>query len=165
VTGLFGYLEMMQDHDLDPEVRQYVEKCLTFTRTIQSQIAFTKMVDDIRNKSLSWQYAERMITHVLEGYHIGSIICRIHLEGLYLYADPILEKVIFTLIENSIRHGDHVSRISFSYHTDGAACIFVYEDDGTGIPMMRKRRYSDKGMENTPVLGCFWFGRFWLSAI
>ncbi len=155
VTGLFGYLEMMQDHDLDPEVRQYVEKCLTFTRTIQSQIAFTKMVDDIRNKSLSWQYAERMITHVLEGYHIGSIICRIHLEGLYLYADPILEKVIFTLIENSIRHGDHVSRISFSYHTDGAACIFVYEDDGTGIPDDEKEKIFRQGYGKHTGLGLF----------
>jgi len=155
VTGLFGYLELMQEHELDPEVRQYVEKCLSFTRTIQSQIAFTKLVDDIRNKSLSWQYAERMVTHVLEGYHIGTIICQIQLKGLYLYADPILEKVIFTLIENSIRHGEHVSRISFSYHFDNGTCIFVYEDNGTGIPDDEKEKIFRQGYGKHTGLGLF----------
>jgi PAS domain S-box len=67
VTALLGYLELVADHDLDPDIQQYIKKCLSCTTTIRSQIAFTKLVDDIRNKSLMWQYAERMITHVLEG--------------------------------------------------------------------------------------------------
>lgn len=155
VTALLGYLELMQDCDLDPQIGSYIEKCLSSTKTIQSQIAFTKLVDDIRNKSLSWQYAQRMITHVLEGFYIGPISCQVDLKGLFLYADPILEKVIFTLIENSIRHGDQVTRIAFSYHHTHGDCIFVYEDDGSGIPDDEKEKIFRQGYGKHTGLGLF----------
>jgi len=155
VTALLGYLELVADHDLDPDIQQYIKKCLSCTTTIRSQIAFTKLVDDIRNKSLMWQYAERMITHVLEGYSIGQITCQVDLKGLYLYADPILEKVIFTLIENSIRHGENVTRIAFSYRIDDGDCIFVYEDDGSGIPDDEKEKIFRQGYGKHTGLGLF----------
>ncbi|OQA54471.1 MAG: putative diguanylate cyclase [Euryarchaeota archaeon ADurb.Bin294] len=155
VTALLGYLELLADHDLDPDIQQYIKKCLSCTTTIRSQIAFTKLVDDIRNKSLMWQYAERMITHVLEGYSIGQITCQVDLKGLYLYADPILEKVIFTLIENSIRHGENVTRIAFSYRIDDGDCIFVYEDDGSGIPDDEKENIFRQGYGKHTGLGLF----------
>ncbi len=155
VTALLGYLELMQDYDLDPDISQYIAKCLSCSRTIQSQIGFTKLVDDIRNKSLFWQYAERMITHVLEGFSISPITCQVDLKGLYLYADPILEKVIFTLIENSIRHGENVTRIGFFYQTDDGDCVFVYEDDGSGIPDDEKEKIFRQGYGKHTGLGLF----------
>jgi len=155
VTGLLGYLELLQDNIPDKPERDYIEKCLSFTKTIQSQIAFTKLVDDIRIKSLSWQYAEQMVQRVLLGYQTESISCQVDLEGLYLFADPILEKVIFTLIENSVRHGEHVSHIHFSYQITDNDCVFVCEDDGSGIPGDEKEKIFGQGYGKHTGLGLF----------
>ena len=34
--------------------------------------------------------------------------------GLSIYADPLISKVYYNLIENAIRHGGHVTAISFA---------------------------------------------------
>lgn len=155
VTGLLGYLELLEDTVPDESDKGYIKRCLSITNTIRSQIAFTKLVDDIRIKSLSWQYAQQMVERVLKGYHIAPVTCQTELSGLYLFADPILEKVIFTLIENSIRHGEHVSTIRFSFITDEQRCIFLYEDDGAGIPDDEKESIFDQGYGKHTGLGLF----------
>jgi PAS domain S-box-containing protein len=155
VAALLGYLEMMHDQDLIEETQRYIEKCLACTKTIQSQIAFTKLVDDIRNKSLSWQYTEHMVTRVLRNIAMGAITCHMHVCGLYLYADPIFEKVIYALVENSLRHGEHVSSMVFSYQIDGEECIFVFEDNGIGIPDDEKEKIFRQGYGKNTGLGLF----------
>jgi PAS domain S-box-containing protein len=155
VTGLLGYLELLYDTVPEDPQHMYIQKCLDFTNTIESQIGFTKLVDEIRSNSLSWQYTERMVTHVLHGFAIGEITCQVDLNGLYLYADPILEKVIFTLIENSIRHGGQVSHIHFSFQIVHDTCIFLYEDDGSGIPVDEKEKIFQQGYGKHTGLGLF----------
>ena len=59
---------------------------------------------------------------------------------LEIFADPLLEKVCQRLFENSVKHGDHVTRIRV-WHTvtpDGATIFF--EDDGIGIPQEKKQQ-------------------------
>ena len=62
-------------------------------------------------------------------------------ENLEIFADPLVEKVCQRLFENSVKHGDHVTRIRV-WHTatpeEGVTIIF--EDDGTGIPQELKEQ-------------------------
>jgi len=53
---------------------------------------------------------------------------------LFIYADPLLEKVFYNLVENSIRHGENLTRISFSVETVDDTARIVYTDDGCGVP-------------------------------
>jgi len=41
-----------------------------------------------------------------------------------IFTDPLLEKAVYNLIENSLRHGERVTEIRI---------IFSVEDDGNGI--------------------------------
>ena len=69
---------------------------------------------------------------------IGNIQHSLETENLEIFADPLLEKVCQRLFENSVKHGDHVTRIRV-WHTaspDGATIFF--EDDGIGIPADKK---------------------------
>jgi K+-sensing histidine kinase KdpD len=58
-------------------------------------------------------------------------------------------------MDNAIRHGDHVSRISFSYLLDAASMILVCEDNGAGIPEGDKQSIFTKGFGRDSGLGLF----------
>jgi hypothetical protein len=53
--------------------------------------------------------------------------------GLSVYADAMLEKVFYNLIDNTLRHGGKVSRISLEYEELPDRLALIYRDDGVGI--------------------------------
>ena len=54
-------------------------------------------------------------------------------EELDLFCDPMLMKVFHQLIDNSLRHGKTVSRISLQWRSEGGNATILYEDNGCGI--------------------------------
>jgi signal transduction histidine kinase len=77
------------------------------------------------------------------------------LEGLELWADPMLEKVFINLIDNAIRHGDHVKVISFSHRLSGKDLKIVIQDDGVGISPEEKEKIFERGYGKNTGLGLF----------
>lgn len=60
--------------------------------------------------------------------------------GLTVRADSLLQQLFYNLVDNSLRHGEHVTKISLSYE-DSTDCIrLVYEDNGVGVPDANKKR-------------------------
>ena len=53
--------------------------------------------------------------------------------GIEVYADPMLEKVFFNLLDNSIRHGQHVTEIRVSSCRSPEGLKILWEDNGIGI--------------------------------
>jgi len=73
-----------------------------------------------------------------------------------VYGDPMLEKVFGNLVDNSLRHGEHVTQISFSYQKSAnkELCI-IYEDNGTGVSAEDKERIFHKGFGKNTGFGLF----------
>ena len=71
----------------------------------------------------------------------------------------MLEKVMYNLVENSVRHGQGLSSIRLSCYEESVTMIILYEDDGGVLPLMRKRRSLRNDLERTPVSGYFLSGR------
>ena len=64
----------------------------------------------------------------------AGVRVRMDLGDLEIYADPMVKKVFYNLIDNAVRHGGKVTEIRFSCAKSGQALAIVCEDDGTGIP-------------------------------
>ena len=84
-----------------------------------------------------------------------SITVSSDLGGLEIYADPMISRVFYNLIDNAIRHGGHVTRIAFSCHPEGDSMIVVCEDDGVGIAPGDKDQIFAKGFGRDSGLGLF----------
>ncbi len=73
------------------------------------------------------------------------------LGDLEIYADPLLQKVFYNLIENALRHGGAVTRIGVSAEPAGKDLVLVFEDDGVGVPegkkeqIFRREHYANTG--------------------
>lgn len=67
----------------------------------------------------------------------------------------MIEKVFYNLIDNALRHGEHITRIALSYHLSDEALVIACEDDGVGIPEQDKEHIFTKGFGRDSGLGLF----------
>jgi len=72
-----------------------------------------------------------------------------------IFADPLIGKVFYNLMENSLRHGDHVTRMSFSVQETGNGITVIYCDNGAGIAAEDKKKLFLKGFGKHTGLGLF----------
>jgi len=134
LTLILGYLELMQEQYLDPQLQKYIAADLRAARTIQKQIMFTKEYQDIGSQSPKWFNLNSVILSAAAGLSLAPIQLSVDCDQFEIYADPLLEKVFYTLLENAIRHGKKVTDIVFSCCEQENGLMVIYEDNGEGIP-------------------------------
>ncbi|WP_214084382.1 HAMP domain-containing sensor histidine kinase [Methanoculleus sp.] len=161
LAALLGYLEITQ-MDLeagrlpaDPTLVRYVANELQAARTIQRQIEFTRFYQDIGVKEAEWHDAGALIRQVARELPLSEVTVDVGVAGLQIYADPLIGRVFYNLMENSIRHGGSISRLSFSSSGAPGGLVIVYTDDGGGIPAADKEKIFRKGFGKNTGLGLF----------
>ena len=75
--------------------------------------------------------------------------------GLEIFADPLLIKVVYNLIDNALRHGGSVSTIRFLDEKSGDDLVLVAEDDGEGVRVQDKQKIFSKGFGKNTGFGLF----------
>jgi len=139
ITSLNGYLERMKTQTDDPLLLTYIHKEERGIDTMRNLLAFTESYQNVGMASPAWQDVSSAIRRSAELQDLNNVTIYMECEGLELHADPMLEKVFFSLIENATRYGGSLSRISFSYKEDNnGELLLICEDDGAGVPPDRK---------------------------
>jgi signal transduction histidine kinase len=118
-------------------------------------VEFTRFYQDIGVKAPEWQDLETVFSRArsqiaLEGIAVESATGRYQ-----VYADPLIEKVFYNMLENSLRHGEHVTSIRLSAQENTASLHVVYEDDGAGVPSEIKEKLFQRGFGKHTGLGLF----------
>jgi len=72
-----------------------------------------------------------------------------------VYADPLLEKVFYNLVDNAIRYGERITTIRFSSEGTESGLSIICEDDGAGIPCEEKQRIFERGVGKNTGMGLF----------
>ncbi|MDD1725180.1 MAG: ATP-binding protein [Methanospirillum sp.] len=67
----------------------------------------------------------------------------------------MLEKVFYNLLDNSIRHGKHVSNMRISASREGDNLLVVWEDNGEGVADEDKDLIFERGYGNNTGFGLF----------
>ena len=66
-------------------------------------------------------------------------------EGLTVTADSLLRQLFYNLIDDSLKHGEHVTKIRIYCKNQGNSHKIVYEDDGVGIEDSEKQKIFIEG--------------------
>jgi len=141
---LFGYLGLARDSDLDPITHEYIENAYQSSLNIERQIAFTRDYEDIGVHSPVWQDINAVLRKVIVHFPTIEIQILVEISGIEVYADPLLEKVFFNLIDNANRYGETLTRVRFSGFEGGDGYTIVCEDDGVGIPVELKSKIFNR---------------------
>ncbi|MCA1917265.1 MAG: hypothetical protein LDL35_12845 [Methanospirillum hungatei] len=86
---------------------------------MQGQINFTREYQEIGSSEAIWVNPMELFLKQ-ESFFSGAGISFLAIPSeIYVFADPLFEKVIYNRIDNSIRDGMHVSRICLSVWING----------------------------------------------
>jgi signal transduction histidine kinase len=85
----------------------------------------------------------------------ATILLSTEVQGISVFADPMLEKVFFNLLDNAIRHGGRVTGIRVSSRREGSDLVVVWEDNGIGITADEKDHIFERGFGKNTGLGMF----------
>lgn len=135
LTILTGHLEIMKEKYQDPAIQQFLEIEMRAAKNIECQIMFTRDYQDIGSQAPRWFDLKSVLFKAQESVPLASISFTVQCERIEIYADPLFERVFYTLFENTIRHGGNVTTIGISCHESNSRLIIFYEDDGVGIPV------------------------------
>ena len=134
LTAILGYLDMMKVKFPDPSLQDYIDKQIHAAQNIRTQIMFTKDYQDIGIRSPGWFNVRKIILANAADLPLSDVTLNIHFNNLEVYADPLIDKVFYTLLENTLRHGKNVTRIEISCDTEKERLVITYTDNGEGIP-------------------------------
>jgi PAS domain S-box-containing protein len=152
ITVILGYLSLAETTSTDPVLSDYFRKMNSATIAIKSQIEFTRIYQDVGTTEPQWQDLENIVSQL----SVPAIISlNSDIQGIEFYADTMLEKVFFNLLDNSIRHGQHVTEISVSSNQSGDGLTVVWEDNGVGVAADQKEKIFERGFGKNTGLGLF----------
>ena len=152
VMVILGYVALARVDAVDPAMDEYLREIESATKTIRSQIEFTRVYQDLGSHEPQWQEIEEIIPRadVPRGIRLDT-----DLSGVFVYADPMLPKVFFNLLDNSVKHGDRVTCITISQEPRGDGMVIVWEDNGAGVVTSEKTRIFERGVGKNTGLGLF----------
>ncbi len=154
---LDGYVGMAKSYatgqDRIIETLQKGEKAI---RLLRGTIAYSKDYQDMGVTPPGWQNVKRTMLFGLSHLPISEIKHSLETENLEVFADPLLEKAYQRLFENSLAHGDHVSRVRVWHTVTPDGVNLVFEDNGVGIPVeMKEQIFLHDEDTRTSVRGLF----------
>jgi len=155
LTALLGYQEISREMTSDPDLLEIMKKEGNAAQAIRKQIEFTRNYQDIGVYAPVWHNLEENFQKVKNSFYTDSITLHSNLSNHEIYADPLFPLICHNLLDNSIRHGKHVKNVWFLSEERNDELIFVYLDDGIGIPDMSKARIFQKGYGKHTGMGLF----------
>ena len=145
ITAVTGYLDLMNTTVTDPGLRGFIQPALLASENIENYIRFSKEYQEIGIRSPGWFPIRNLIVSSTAGLPLDPVRLVIDIRNLEIFADPLLEKVFYTFIENALRHGKGMTQIRFSSQKSGTSLVIVCEDDGPGVPPQFKEKIFDRG--------------------
>jgi len=157
LTVLSGYLELSKRSLADPAaMATFVAREEKAASAIARQISFTKDYEDLGVKSAVWQDVSALVRSAVAALQMQNIGVDIRCSGLEVFADPLLEKVFYNLIDNSLHYGgEKITAIHITAEEQGGDLRIICEDDGDGISAEDKMQLFRKGFGKHTGLGLF----------
>jgi PAS domain S-box-containing protein len=144
IQVLLFYIDEIEHTSHDSQDQQKIDKINVAVRNIERQITFTRDYQDIGMSSPIWQDIKTTIIKALRSLQIEPIVANIDIGDVQIFADPLLGKVFYNIIDNAKRYGETITQISFSAHMASNGLVISIEDDGVGIPVDKKKRIFNR---------------------
>ncbi len=155
INSLQGYIGILKKQNADPGNADMLAKIKKIGDVILRQIIFTRDYQNVGAEPPRWILVRDTLKSLLRTLDLESVRLTIDTGDLEIYADPLIEKVFFNLIDNSLRHGGTVRKIRISYEKEDGDLILVYEDDGAGVPDEDKENIFTRGFGKNTGYGLF----------
>ncbi|MGA9085651.1 MAG: PAS domain S-box protein [Methanoregula sp.] len=151
---LNGYIDLLHMTVPDPSFEDHFSHIMEASSRITTMIRFTKEYEEIGVHAALWQDLHALMNSAVKGATLGQVTLKNDLPAsTEVFADPLIVKVFFNLIDNALRHGNRTTTIRFSFEAGNGHGIIVCEDDGSGVPEENKEKIFTRGFGKNTGLG------------
>ena len=155
LTAIVAANDLVRLKVTDPMIIEHLNRQAQLLTQIQQQVAFARDYECLGMGEPVWHDLDTLIKTNAEQIIPNTIRMEISTQNLQIYADPLFEKVIYNLLDNSIRHGKSVTIIRFFIKFDRDGLTFICEDNGGGIAPDEKERIFERGFGKNTGFGLF----------
>jgi PAS domain S-box-containing protein len=134
ITAIVMYVSLAEEMVKDTALLEHLQKIEQSTQMIQKQIRFARDYQDIGLSAPQWQNVDITIRNAITGLDLGAVRVEQDVGNLEIYADLLLERVFYTIVDNALRHGQKATKIRFSAQETREGLTIFCQDDGVGVP-------------------------------
>jgi polar amino acid transport system substrate-binding protein len=150
---LKGHLDLAMKGVQDPVTVSRMVKMDRAVDNISAQISFTKDYQELGAAAPRWQKVSELVADHVRALDIHEPAVCERGRNLELFADPMLGKVFYNLLEDSVKYGGkNISTRLCCTDCDGDLLV-VYEDDGIGIACREREHLFQRGYGRGTGLG------------
>jgi len=151
---LVGYLRILEKKQSDPTLNVYSQKIASAAERISAMIRFTKEYEQVGVKDPAWQDCHTLVDTATKEVTLGHVKVKNMLNAnTEVFADPLIVKVFYNLMDNAMRYGGKITTIAFSFKERNGDWIIICEDDGEGVLAEEKEKIFDWGIGKNTGLG------------
>ncbi|MEI6293825.1 MAG: PAS domain S-box protein [Methanomicrobiales archaeon] len=156
LTVLRGYITLLHQKPPSPARDEYFQKSSAASERISAMIRFTKEYESIGVTAPAWQDIHTFVDKATKDAPLGNITVKNDIpDGAEVFADPLIVRVCYNLMDNAVRYGGTITTIRFSALERGSDHVIVCEDDGVGIPVEEKEKIFERGYGKNTGMGLF----------
>ena len=156
VFALLMEIDMAKAVTTDPDLLKSFERQERTSMVIQEQVEFARNYHDIGAQAPAWFPVKPIIRNTADQIETPPTVkITVDCNGVEVFVDAMISRVFYNLIHNAIRHGEHVTQITFSHHISGTDLVISCEDNGIGIALQEKEHIFKRGVGKGTGYGLF----------
>jgi len=155
ITGLLGCVDMAKATPSPEEKEELLNDIRDLTRVIQRHITFTREYQEVGVHLPQWHNVNDLIKKTVLVFAKSGLTFHTEFEETEIYADPLLEKVFYNLVDNAIRYGETLTTISVYPRVSDKELSIFFEDDGVGVSPSQKHEIFKRGVGKNTGMGLF----------
>jgi len=149
-----GFLELLHKKVPDPALEDFFSRIIRASSRISSMIQFTKDYEQIGINAPTWQNCRILVNTTAKEAPLGKVRVKNDLPaGTEMFADPLVVRVFYNLMDNAVRYGGKITTIRFSALESGEDHLIICEDDGDGVIAGEKEMIFERGFGKNTGLG------------
>jgi PAS domain S-box-containing protein len=154
---LEGKLTLLDKNHLNNSFDDNLKAAESAAKHISDMIQFTREYENIGMEIPYWQNINLLLEKSFDNVNLKQIeIINDVSADIELFADPLIVKVFYNLIQDSVKHGGNkITTIRFSIEEQDGGFAFICEDNGLGISAEKKRRLFTYNLEKAHGFGLF----------
>jgi PAS domain S-box-containing protein len=150
-----GHVQLAESENDPSKLGEHLAKIKVASNRMDSLIEFTKTYQNLGTEPPGWYRVSQMFEEATNQLKLVNVSTAESVGGLKIFCDRLVGRVFYNLIDNSLRHGEHVTRIGIEFQESDMGAILVYSDDGVGIADTDKARIFERGFGKNTGLGMY----------
>jgi len=140
-----GYAGLLSNGLSDQGLGRYLDRIEQAANRMEQQLIFQRDYEQMGTHKPIWIDLSELIGEVMGEFILGEVRVVVECQKLELFCDPMIERVMYNLMQNTLRHSGEVSQIRVSCDRGKENLALIYEDDGAGISREKKEKIFEYG--------------------